>query len=280
MERVYNWHITEHCNYACHYCFAQWGKPDEIWKDQSKVESLLHEIHTHGHHPFNDTATQSIRLNFAGGEPTLLGKRLFEINQTARTLGMRTSMITNASLLDRYIDLAGELDMIGISVDALDEETNRLIGRCSSSKKTLSFDQLSTLVRSLRSANPQINVNFNIVVNQYNFDKKIVSQLRTLRPDKIKVFQELSGGLNTSRTTTAMFNTFLEKNSDGHPLFIEDNHAMRESYLMIDPFGRLYQNTNSETYTFSPPICDTGLLQALNSINFNHQKFKDRYHAN
>ena len=59
-------------------------------------------------------------------------------------------------------------------------------------------------------------------------------------------------------------------------IFIENNDAMTESYLMISPDGRLFQNGGDE-YSYSRPITDVSLAEALTDIKFDNTKFDNRY---
>ncbi|MBQ5463851.1 MAG: hypothetical protein IIT53_07500, partial [Fibrobacter sp.] len=59
-------------------------------------------------------------------------------------------------------------------------------------------------------------------------------------------------------------------------IFIENNDAMTESYLMISPDGRLFQNGGDE-YSYSRPITDVSLADALTDIRFDNTKFDNRY---
>ena len=55
---------------------------------------------------------------------------------------------------------------------------------------------------------------------------------------------------------------------------------MRESYLMIDPFGRFFQNSTyivGSGYVYSQPILSSGAEVAFSEMNFNAQIFKSRY---
>lgn len=76
-ELVINWHITETCNYNCTYCFAKWGKPNELHRSLDAIEKLLDKLayyFIHGNSEIKRTlGYQSVRLNFAGGEPMMLG---------------------------------------------------------------------------------------------------------------------------------------------------------------------------------------------------------------
>ncbi|MGR6834015.1 hypothetical protein [Aliivibrio wodanis] len=73
-ELVINWHITETCNYncTCTYCFAKWGKPNELNRSLTSIEKLLDELANyfiHGNPEIKRTlGYKDVRLNFAGGE--------------------------------------------------------------------------------------------------------------------------------------------------------------------------------------------------------------------
>jgi radical S-adenosyl methionine domain-containing protein 2 len=278
MSIVYNWHITEHCNYSCNYCFAQWDRPPEAWKDDAQVISILEDLKSNGHLAFNNKIKSPIRLNFAGGEPLLLKGKLLSTIKIANQLGFITSVITNGSLLSEQVNIAKHIDMIGISIDSFNIETNHQIGRCTRSERTLSYRDLATLIEKIREINNNIKIKFNVVVNKLNFQEQLIEKLQQLTPYKIKILKELSAGKNVSSMNGSMFKHFISVNNCNAPnIFIEDNNAMTESYLMIDPQGRLYQNGQDSGYHYSKPIQEVGIKEALNSIKFNSNAFMERY---
>ncbi|HBC3928315.1 TPA: radical SAM protein [Vibrio parahaemolyticus] len=209
MEAVYNWHLTERCQFTCKYCFAKWGRVSEIWRDTKKTSLLLNEIKTHGQVPFGKLYEKApVRINFAGGEPLLLRERLIDIAEEVKSLGMKASLITNGELLNKSLELVPHMDMIGISVDSFDETINRSIGRSRTSGKALSFSDVHDLVDLIRTLNPETMVKFNVVVNQYNFREVLVPKLVSMTPDKVKIFHELSAGGNVSATSKKCSSTF------------------------------------------------------------------------
>ena len=50
---------------------------------------------------------------------------------------------------------------------------------------------------------------------------------------------------------------------------------MIDSYVMIDLQGRFYQNIGN-TYIFSNPILEVGVINALNEVQYNYAKFLER----
>jgi len=61
-------------------------------------------------------------------------------------------------------------------------------------------------------------------------------------------------------------------------LSAEDNTDMVESYLMIDPHGRFFQNAHGQSdYRYSRPIPDVGVAGAFASVGVIPAKFCARY---
>jgi radical S-adenosyl methionine domain-containing protein 2 len=134
---VINWHLTEACNYECDFCYAKWVKVKEreLIHDGANTQGMLRQIFNFfsatselpaaaGKNPW-----ESVRLNFAGGEPLLYRKETLAAVKFAKDIGFEVSMITNGSLLDRPTleELAPQLSLLGISLDSSREEVNLMI---------------------------------------------------------------------------------------------------------------------------------------------------------
>lgn len=56
---------------------------------------------------------------------------------------------------------------------------------------------------------------------------------------------------------------------------------MHESYLMVDPYGRFFQNTPlllaGQGYAYSRPILEVGAGMAFSEMSFDHKRFCARY---
>jgi radical S-adenosyl methionine domain-containing protein 2 len=279
LQIVYNWHITERCNYNCEFCFAKWDNPEEIWKDQSVVHKILSELSC------KETAYQRIgksgkpiRINFAGGEPLILPIEFLAIIKLAKKMKFETSIITNGSLLSFSQDIYRYIDLLGISIDSLNTDTCRKIGRCDKSGKVLEKEQIKKLLIKARTENPDISIKFNVTVNRHNYNERVVEQLQEFTPNRIKILRQLPFG-NNQGITEQEYSNFLQINrsSFGENTIAENNEDMVHSYLMIDPYGRFFQNGNKDKYIYSEPIHDVGLEQALSQICFDKKKFMSRY---
>jgi len=279
MQTTYNWHITEMCNYKCEFCFAKWKNPKEIWKDQDAVRKILNELSNKeaAYRKFGGTG-KPIRINFAGGEPLILYKEFLAIIKLAKEMKFETSIITNGSFLKRNQDIYKYIDMLGISIDSLNTDACRKIGRCDKSGKVLEKEQIRKLLISARAENPDISVKFNVTVNRHNYNECVVEQLQEFTPNRIKILRQLPFRDNQGITEEQWSNfLMLNKRFFGENAIVEDNEDMIHSYLMIDPRGRFFQNGNKEDYIYSDPIHEVGLEKALSQIKFSKEKFMSRY---
>lgn len=284
-ELVINWHITEACNYNCTYCFAKWGKPNELHRSLESIEKLLDELASHfikGSSSFKEKlGYESVRLNIAGGEPMMLGSTFSIVLMLAKQKGFQTSIITNGSyLLNEKFDIPkNTLDMVGISFDSQDYDIRQRIGRVDRKGNSLSSDELKLALSKIEKTQKGIKTKINTVVNQYNWQEDFSSLISEIKPYKWKVLHVMPYGDDDLLISNGQFNSFVDKHLGRDlPVYAESNSAMTESYLMIDPKGRFYQNSSGGSgYKYSECINDVGAGKALEQINFNHAVFIARY---
>ena len=275
-EITINWHIIEKCNYKCDYCFAKYddyGKK-EVHYSKKEIGLVLNKIYQVFKKEFPN---HTVRLNIAGGEPTL-SKNLDYIIQTAYKVGFTISIITNFSILTtKFIqENAKYISMFAISIDSLNKNTNMKIGRVSN-KKFLEIHQVFKNINLLRQYNRSLKIKINTVVNINNYTEYLGDFIGLIKPDKWKIFQALSINSNKNYCTDEQFKTFLfnHQNIDVKT-FSETNDEMVNSYIMIDPYGRFYQNKNA-TYQYSKSILEIETDEIIKHVNFDFKKYKNRY---
>lgn len=285
-ELVINYHVTEVCNYSCKFCYAKWGRPNEIHTQGNNAELMLEKLASYF---FNDEGNKvkdefpykSVRINFAGGEPLILKKRFAQLIVKAKELGFNLSIITNGHYLtNTFIDNYGNLfSMIGISFDSQYSDARKNIGRID--RKGNSFDQVDLIntVARLRAVNPSITVKVNTVVNALNYKESFTTLMTELNPDKWKVFQVLPVLNSHLLVTDEEFSEFVIHHAQLQDfMVVEDNDAMTNSYLMINPQGRFYQNSQTEEgYKYGELILDVSVEQALSVCAINWETFTSRY---
>ena len=288
---VINWHLTEACNYKCDFCYAKWVKPQarELIHDTENTQSMLVQLfdyfglRSRVHALNEENPWESVRLNFAGGEPLLYRKETLAAVNLARDLGFDVSMITNGSLLDRplLVELAPKLSLLGISLDSAHEDVNLAIGRADKrTGKTLGIDAMETLFRYARELNPALRMKINTVVNKLNWQEDMTVAIQRLMPDKWKVLQMLPIQNSHLSIKDFQFQQFVDRHALLNEMMsVENNESMTESYIMIDPIGRFYQNAPSGQgpYRYSSPILQVGVREAFSEMSWSMSKFLSRY---
>ena len=281
-EVVINYHVTEKCNYICHHCFAKYDVENihekEMHHDLEKVEKVLRSTYDFFK---KDLLNKKVRLNFAGGEPLIL-KNFQDIISIAKKIGFEElSLITNGSILTKKFieDNIKSFSMIGISIDSFDYDNNVRIGRSTNKKVVLDIHGLIEKIDYCKYLNKSLNVKINTVVNKVNHKELMSREISKINPDKWKIFKVIPFN-NIETITDKEFSIFIDnhKNTTLVPIYAEYSGDMEDSYIMIDPLGRFYQNSNqSSSYKYSQIIYKTDVKNAFNQINFDEDKFKKRY---
>lgn len=261
-----SFHIVNPCNMSCKFCYATFDDM-RLTNQLSKYDAfkILDKL--------KEAGLQ--KITFAGGEP-LLYKWIYEVIVYSKTIGLTTSIITNGSLLtDELLEkFKGKLDWIGVSIDSLNETTNNLIGRVN--KKKINYLDLCLKIKEAG-----FRLKINTVVNSFNWYGDLNDFIDDVKPDRWKVFQALRiEGQNDKqfdeiKVSREQFESYINNHKHQKSIVIEDNEAMTGSYLLIDPQGRLFENSKGK-HTYSKPLQDNDIDICLSEINLNREMFVKR----
>lgn len=287
-ELVINWHVTEACNYRCRYCYAKWtGVGRELIHDVAASNAVLQAIFRFfSPHNLRNPLRQymdwrALRLNLAGGEPLLYQDQICRIIDFARQIGFNTSLITNGSRLTASLAqrLAPNLSMLGISLDSAKALTNQAIGREDRHTGLLDIERLAEVLATARETNPRLAIKVNTVVNALNCHEDMGVLICQLAPLRWKVLRMLPVVTNDLAVSNADFSSFVERHiSLQRVMRAEDNADMGESYLMLDPYGRFFQNAlGRNSYHYSRPVRAVGAANAFSEVSLSAAKFCARY---
>lgn len=292
-ELVINWHLTEACNYSCRYCYAHWAKPaqqHDVIRHEKHTEQLLTELYQFFRpenlaNPLRKKMGWSfVRLNIAGGEPLLYDKKLLHVMATARNLGMKVSIITNGSRLTNRLmqDVAPHLSLFGLSLDSMDQETNQQIGRVNKCGEFLELARVRSMLTTARQINPNMKLKINTVVNNLNCRENMGPIIHAFQPDRWKVLRMLPVLNSSLSVSQGQFDEFVNRHRPlGEVMCVEDHADMTDSYIMVDPNGRFFQNSpvskGDAGYCYGDPILAVGAEAAFSSLRFSTDKFLSRY---
>lgn len=261
-----SFHIIKPCNMRCKFCYATFDDM-RLTNQLSKYDAfkILDKL--------KEAGLQ--KITFAGGEP-LLYKWIYEVIVYSKTIGLTTSIITNGSLLtDELLEkFKGKLDWIGVSVDSLNETTNTIIGRTNKNK-------VNYLDLCLKIKKAGFRLKINTVVNSFNLYDDLNDFIDNVKPDRWKVFQALrvkeqnDKQFDEIKVSEEQFESYINNHKHQKSIVVEDNKAMTGSYLLIDPQGRLFENSKGK-HTYSKPLQDNDIDSCLSEINLNREMFVKR----
>lgn len=270
MEKIFetaSFHIVKPCNMKCKFCYA-------TFEDMRVINQLSKKDAFKILEKLKDAGLE--KITFAGGEP-LLYKWIKEVIIYSKEIGLTTSLITNGSLLtDEFlISMKDKLDWIGVSIDSLNKVTNKLIGRVSAGAS------INYLDLCLKIKEHGFKLKINTVVNSLNYYADLNDFLNYVQPERWKVFQALRvEGQNEKqfdeiKVTAEQFKSFVSSHKEQKSMVVEDNEAMTGSYLLIDPQGRLFENSTGK-HTYSSPLQNNDIEICLSEINLNKEMFIKR----
>jgi len=131
----------------------------------------------------------------------------------------------------------------------------------------------------------EIRLKINTVVNSVNWEEDFTPLIQLAKPERWKLFQVLhvkgqnDAYIDDFAITTEQFETYVQRNciveNDGISVVPENNEAMTESYVMIDPAGRFYDNAQG-FYKYSDPILRVGVEKALAQVSIDPERFRQR----
>lgn len=290
METKYeiNIHVLEACNFRCRQCFSKFGTkkllPVEGWK--KIIDNCI-------------AGANVAEFNIAGGEP-MLYPGLVELVQYIRDKGVKVSLITNGSLMDEewVKKYAGMFDTIGFSVDSINDETNRKIGRCDRNEKTIPAGRIVELCELIRKYAPGCRIKINTVVSALNKDEVMSDFIDEVAADRWKIlrmkpFQYGSFSNIDIQVSDEEFEEFVDRNKDRigkedgvtaeagmettrREIVVEPD--MKASYVLIDSNGCLLDNAVDE---MTPVVvCDClmeDFAEGLRRLTLDKEKYEARY---
>lgn len=274
-----NWYLTPICNYLCVFCFFTMKGykhlrplPTGLFMPAEDARTMLRRLREAG----------TKKITFVGGEPTLV-PALATLVRWTYELGMTPMIVTNGTgltedLLDRLSPCLTDRARPGaikLSLDSIHESVEKDLGRGHGNH----LKHLHERARAIHARG--IPLMLNVVVTARNWTEDMHYLMRELGPiARLKFLQVLRiHGQNDQqweslRVTAEQFGAFTGCHSDLGAV-VEDNETMTESYVMVDPLGRFFQNTDGRHH-YGRPILEVGVMAALSDVVWNHEKFLTR----
>ncbi|TGJ83860.1 hypothetical protein E0Z10_g4921 [Xylaria hypoxylon] len=274
-----NYFFTRKCNKECGFCFHT--------EKSSHVASQ--EDMKRGLRLLKDAGMR--KINFAGGEPFLYPNKLAMLCRFCKEdLGLESvSIITNGTKVDeKWMKKNGRwLDVLGVSCDSFNEDTNIAIGRGTGNNVKQLF-KIRDWCRELG-----IKFKLNTVVCIYNWEEDMVDKIQELDLFRWKVFQVLyvEGENNAEDKDVALnkrkrnakkllisdeqYKVFCGKHQHLSAFVPEPNSVMASSYLLLDEY-LCFLDKGSGVEKQSRSILEVGVQSALSEIHWDQEEFTKR----
>lgn len=239
---------------------------------------------------------QVTEINLAGGEPTLW-PHLIELAQYIRNKGLKVSLIHNGSgTPELYREIAPYLTTCGFSIDSVNPELQRRMGRCFYDGTTITAEEYAEKIRILRSVNPDIRIKVNTVVNKMNLEDDLAPQIRAWGVDRWKFLRcmPFSDGvhdnahmvISDSEYTNYMHSLLAKFDEDYVPeqyrykvgkTFIVAERTLAGSYIMVDSNGCLVDDTKNTSYTKIADLRKEDFREGLGKLTLYESLYQSRY---
>lgn len=272
-------HITEQCNYHCRHCFAHFGTKQHLSiKNAKKIIGNIAE------------SNLIDEINIAGGEP-FCHPQLDKIIHIIHEHNLRCSIISNGSLLsaDWIKRNIFKLTTFGFSIDSIQPETMREIGRCSKNEQILDIEEICSYINLMREENPLIKIKVNSVLSKLTdeilphefFRNKLkVDRWKILRakPFVKDLFSNKDIVLTDDEWQEILVNNNIinENNKTNFP-YIVIEESLISSYFIVDPEGNLLDNSKNENYVPVGNLLTKPLEEILCKLNFDYDLYSKRY---
>lgn len=129
------------------------------------------------------------------------------------------------------------------------------------------------LVEKIRSRGFRLKIN--TVVNRYNEREDLNDFIDWAQPERWKVFDTLRVEGQNDKQFEEIRSTDYQGFLRRHPsaaLVAESNELMTGSYLLIDPKGRLFENSQGR-HTYSDPLQHSTMYDCMKQITLNRENF-------
>jgi radical S-adenosyl methionine domain-containing protein 2 len=225
------------------------------------------------------------KLNFAGGEPTLISF-LPELIRYAKFLDLFVSIISNGTgITKNFLNQCAEsLDVVGLSIDSSSDLIERELGRAyrfnpNNKSQYSHIDLIKNRANLIKDYRISLKINTTITpLNWMDDMRDLISELAPMRWKVLEVhrihnindnFFETYGELKSWQ-----FESFIKRHAYLNPI-CETSEMIMNSYCMISPDGRFYQNSGN-CHHYSDLILKVGAIKAFNQLKFSYTKYKLR----
>ena len=278
-----NLHFTDICNYNCSFCFAK--KENQV----VDIQTFMKQVDACSCY-FKRNNISNPMINLVGGEP-LTYNHLDEIITHINKKKISCSLVTNGLLLEESFlkKHVKEIDTIGISIDSLNDATNKLIGRCTLSGRYLTKDGYLEKCKLILKYGYKLKIN--VCVSKLNYQevrsfKEFFNHFKDQNNIRIKLMKMVivsnrNSGSKSNELTDEEFISFCNEFKN-YKVEIEDDKTMFTKYLMVNSSSNVIVNDYEGTDVIvgnlleNPLYLDVGVNCIISTKNILSKRYDNR----
>lgn len=206
------WNTTKKCNLRCVHCYLNAGEKEKGELSTREAMNLIEDL----------AEIRTPLLVFSGGEP-VLREDIYELNEYAMELGLRTILSSNGSLITRNVAKkikdAGFV-YVGVSLDGSEEAHDSFRG------VEGAFNNSIKGLRNLMEAGVDTGVRFAITHQNYSELPKVLDIVKREGVPRFSVFQLVYAGRGKDIINWDIFNEERRRVMDYIIRVAEENREM------------------------------------------------------
>ena len=268
--------LTYNCNLRCKMC-GQWGKdgwarklPKEVVKMELPLETLENLI--------DDLARFKPAITLFGGEP-LLSSNWEHIVSYIKSKGMRVNIVTNGTVLGRYVKSTVELgvDELIFSLDGPEEIHDEMrSGKGIFRKATDAFKELDDYKKKTGRKNPKVNVNTTIFETNYRRLDEVIDIAGTIGADAVTFHHLIFQSEKICGNNSSFFKKEFGLNCMDWIGFARDTLPDIDADYLIRKLHELREKPAPVSVSVYPNYTDEEIRRYYNSFEFVSESYAAR----
>jgi radical SAM protein with 4Fe4S-binding SPASM domain len=268
--------LTYRCNLRCTMC-GQWG--EDGWARKLSREALAMELPLERIDSLlDDVARWKPAITLFGGEPLLYG-RWEELVRHIKSRGLRVNMITNGTLLDKYVEKVVELgiDEIIFSLDGPEAIHDAMRNGEGIFRKAVgAFTALNLIRVKAGSVTPRINISTTIFENNYRHLGEVADIAESFGADAITFHHLIFLSRAVCERNSEVFRSEFKLDCADWTGFARDTLPEIDVEFLIRTLHDLVKRKSRIAVSVYPNFTDEEIRRYYTSFEFKSDSYSDR----
>ncbi len=268
--------LTYRCNLRCKMC-GQWG--EDGWARKLGADALASELPLERIDALlDDVADWKPAFTLFGGEP-LLYSHWEDLVTHIKSRGLRVNMITNGTMLSKYVDrvVALGIDEIIFSLDGPEEIHDEMRSGTGVFRKSVgAFIELNDARKKAGSATPRINISTTIFESNYRRLGEVLDVAESVGADTITFHHLIFQSQSVCKRNGGVFHDEFGLDCRDWEGFVRDTLPAIDVDELIGILGSLKKRSSSVSVSVYPNFTDDEIKKYYGGFEFTPDSYSNR----